>query len=384
MIQRFLNWRAALSLVAIAIVIGTIFYSQYLARKIAVEERERVEIWVEAGKFLISSPADADTKLVSSILTHNVDIPIIRTDEKGNIVEYINLDSIKAQKSNGYLASKIDLFKSQHDPIVYSDPINNKKDFYYYGESKLLREVRYYPIVQLLIVALFIFITLYAISIRNKSNQNQLWAGMAKETAHQLGTPVTSLHGWVEMLKEIPGNEKISLELSKDVDRLKLVSDRFSKIGSTPQLETNDLVLQINNVVDYIRRRSPEKVHFHINTHDSQTIPILLSGSLFDWVVENILKNALDAMGGKGDISIEINNSNNSVYVDISDTGKGISQANIGKVFKPGFTTKKRGWGLGLTLSKRIIEQYHKGELFVKHSEQGKGTTFRIVLPKAP
>jgi signal transduction histidine kinase len=382
MIQRFLNWRTALSVVAIAIVIGTIFYSQYLARKIAFEERQKVEIWVEAEKSLINSPADADTKLVSSILIYNTDIPIIRTDENGSIIDFVNLDSAKARREPEFLAGKLSLFKSSHEPIVYTDPINNKKDFYYYGESRLLRQVRYYPIVQLLIVALFIFVTLYAISVRNKSMQNQLWAGMAKETAHQLGTPVTSLDGWVEMLKEIPGNEKISAELSKDVERLKLVSERFSKIGSMPQLERKDLIHQVTNVVDYIRKRAPDKVHFNVNTHDQDSIYIMLSGSLFDWVIENILKNALDAMAGKGEITIEIQNAASSVFVDITDSGKGISSANLGKVFKPGFTTKKRGWGLGLTLSKRIIEQYHKGELYVKHSEPGKGTTFRIVLPK--
>ena len=240
--------------------------------------------------------------------------------------------------------------------------------------------MRYYPIVQLLIVALFIIVTLYAISIRNKSLQNQLWAGMAKETAHQLGTPLTSLKGWVEMLRENEGSEKIAVELAKDVDRLQLVSDRFSKIGSTPSMEEKDLVLQINNMVDYIRRRASEKVQFIINTNNNATIPVKISASLFDWVIENLLKNALDAMGGTGKITIDIERTSTEIIIDVTDTGKGISPSNINNLFKPGFTTKKRGWGLGLTLSKRVIEQYHKGSLFVKHSELGKGTTFRIVL----
>ena len=381
-LQRFLNWRTALTVVAIAIVTVTIFYSQYLAKKIANEERKKVEVWVEAGKSLINSPVDADTKLVSTIITSNTDVPIIKQTEEGSITEYINLDSAEIKNDPGYLKQKLKQFKSQHAPIVYTDPLNGKKDLYYYGDSKLLLQVRYYPIVQLLIVALFIIVMLYTIAVRNRSIQNQLWAGMAKETAHQLGTPITSLKGWVEMLKETEGSEKIATELAKDVDRLQLVSDRFSKIGSTPSMEEKDLLLQINNMVDYIRRRAPEKVQFIINTNNSSTIPVFISASLFDWVIENLLKNALDAMGGSGKITVDIIQTAQEIFIDVTDTGKGISAAHISKLFKPGFTTKKRGWGLGLTLSKRVIEQYHKGQLFVKNSEPGKGTTFRIVLKK--
>ncbi|MFT3750522.1 MAG: HAMP domain-containing sensor histidine kinase [Agriterribacter sp.] len=379
--QRFLNWRTALTAIAVIIVVATIFYSRYLADKIAKEERLRVETWVEAGKFLLNSPRDIDTKLVSAIITNNDDIPIISVDkDEQKIIDYINLDTNKVKSDPDYLNRKLKQFKSQHTPIEYTDTLNGKRDLYYYGESKLLQEVRYYPLVQLLIVALFIIITLYAINTRNKSMQNQLWAGMAKETAHQLGTPVTSLKGWVEMLRETPGSEHIAVELSKDVDRLQLVSDRFSKIGSTPAMEDKDIVLQITNMVDYIRRRAPEKVQFEINTHNTQSIPVKISASLFDWVIENLLKNALDAMGGKGKITVDIIKAQAEIFIDVTDTGKGIAASHISKLFKPGFTTKKRGWGLGLTLSKRVIEQYHGGQLFVKHSEVGKGTTFRIVL----
>lgn len=380
MFNRFFNWRTALAAIAIAIVTGTIFYSQYLANKIAADERQKVETWVEAGKFLINSPPDVDTKLVSAIITNNNDIPIIRVNEEGRVMEYINLDSNRIYNDTGYLHRKVRQFKNLHDPIIYTDPLNGKTDSYYYGSSRLLREVRYYPLVQLLIVALFLIYALYAMATRNRSVQNQLWAGMAKETAHQLGTPVTSLQGWVAMLKEDPNSEKMAVELAKDVDRLQLVSDRFSKIGSTPKLEEKDLLEQVGNVVDYIRRRSPEKVQFIVNAHQETRIPVKISASLFDWVIENLLKNALDAMEGKGKISIDITRQEKQLQIDVTDSGKGISSANMGKVFKPGFTTKKRGWGLGLTLSKRIIEQYHKGQLFVKHSEPGKGTTFRIIL----
>ena len=205
---------------------------------------------------------------------------------------------------------------------------------------------------------------------------------MAKETAHQLGTPLSSLQGWVEMLKDNPQSEKIATEMAKDVDRLKLVSDRFGKIGSTPQLEEKNIVAQVESMVAYIKRRAPEKVAFNINSFNETEIAGMINAPLFDWVIENLLKNALDAMEGKGSISIIIKNETAHTIIDVTDTGKGISKQNVSNVFKPGFTTKKRGWGLGLSLSKRIIEQYHKGELFVKHSEPGKGTTFRIVLKK--
>ena len=233
-----------------------------------------------------------------------------------------------------------------------------------------------------MIVGLFIIITLIALGSSYRSVQNQVWAGMAKETAHQLGTPVSSLEGWVEMLKENPENQKIAIELDKDVNRLRLVSDRFGKIGSTPQLEERDVVKQIDFMIEYIRKRASGKVSFSINTHGEEQVPAKISGPLFDWVIENLLKNSLDAMEGKGSITIDIQNHKDSVTIDVADTGKGISKQNTARVFKPGFTTKRRGWGLGLSLSKRIIDQYHKGQLFVKSSEAGKGTTFRIVLKK--
>jgi signal transduction histidine kinase len=205
---------------------------------------------------------------------------------------------------------------------------------------------------------------------------------MAKETAHQLGTPLSSLQGWVEILKETKGSESIAEEMEKDVDRLKLVSDRFGKIGSTPQLEEKNIIDQVNSMVTYIKRRATDRVNFTVESAGETDIPVLINGPLFDWVIENLLKNALDALEGKGSIHIKIKNEAAAVLVDVTDSGKGISKSHINRIFKPGFTTKKRGWGLGLSLSKRIIEQYHKGELFVKHSELGKGTTFRIVLKK--
>jgi signal transduction histidine kinase len=215
-----------------------------------------------------------------------------------------------------------------------------------------------------------------------KNTQNQVWAGLAKETAHQLGTPVTSLEGWVEVLKGMEGNEEIVTEIEKDIDRLKLISDRFGKIGSIPKLEEKNLVDQVSYMIDYIKKRASGKVIFNFNTNGETHIPAMISPPLFDWVIENLLKNALDAMNGKGSISVTIKDEAASILIDVKDTGKGISYKNISKVFRPGFSTKKRGWGLGLTLTKRIVEQYHRGQIFVKYSELGKGTTFRVVLKK--
>jgi signal transduction histidine kinase len=380
MIPSLFNWRTGLAVLAIAIVSSSVFYSQYLAKKIAAEERLRVEQWVEAERLLVNDTTGISTKLVILIIPENK-TPIVVTNEKGKIVTSANLDSAKLATDSGYVYRQLKQFRSQNSPIEYVDPLDSTRhDYYYYGHTSLLNEVQYYPLVQLFIVTLFIIITIVAITTRNKSTQNQVWAGMAKETAHQLGTPISSLEGWVEMLKENPANNSITPELKKDVDRLKLVSDRFGKIGSTPQLEPHNILEEIEQMVEYIRKRATGKVQFLVDNHGQANIIAAVSPPLFDWVIENLLKNALDAMEGKGTISIDIKKNASDIYIDVSDTGKGIAAANINNVFKPGFTTKKRGWGLGLSLSKRIVEQFHGGKLFVKQSELGKGTTFRIVL----
>jgi signal transduction histidine kinase len=388
MIRSLLNWRSFLALVAIVIVTTTIFYSRYLARKIARDERQKVATWVAASKAILRNPG-MDLELPNLIRNDQQSIPIIETNEHDSIMEYLNLDSGAIARDSNYLYRQLKKFKAENSPVevqLSKEPyIANR---YYYGHTTLLDEVRYYPLVQLFIVTLFIFFTLYSITIRNKATQNQLWAGMAKETAHQLGTPVSSLEGWVEMLKESTLDPRTVQEIQKDVDRLKLVSDRFGKIGSKPQLEERDLVLQIRYMMEYIRKRATGKVQFILQgpdaaaESDSQQLYARISGPLFDWVIENLLKNALDAMEGKGTITVTIQNLEKEILIDVADTGKGIAARNLQKVFKPGFTTKKRGWGLGLSLSKRIIEQYHKGQLFVRHSDLGKGTIFRIALRK--
>ena len=383
MIQPLFNWKTGLAIIAIAIVSGTIFYSQFLAKKIAREERMKVEEWVEAGKLLVNDPTGMSDKLVGIIITQNRSIPIIVTDEKNNILDHVNLDSIEISRDTNYLRAKLKSFSSKNEPIEWTNPTNpSEKNYYYYGNTALLNQVRYYPLVQLLIVGLFITITLVTLTTSFRSTQNQVWAGMAKETAHQLGTPLSSLQGWVEMLRDANADEMIVNEMEKDVNRLKLVSDRFGKIGSTPHLEENDVVLQVNKMIEYIRKRAPGRILFTVDVPDDKPLKARISPPLFDWVIENLLKNALDAMEGKGAINVSMKETPTELHIDVTDTGKGISKQNVGQVFKPGFTTKKRGWGLGLSLSKRIIEQYHKGELFVKNSEPGKGTTFRIILKK--
>ena len=380
MIQPWLNWRTALAIVAIAIVSGTIFYSQFLAKQIANEERQKVQLWVEASKAILNNPG-MDLSLPNIVRNEQKSIPIIETTEKDSIIDYVNLDSIRAAQEPNFLKNKLRKFKSENQPLVI---VLSEKPYvankYYYGHTSLLDQVRYYPIVQLLIVGLFIIITITALNTSFRSTQNQLWVGMAKETAHQLGTPLSSLEGWVEMQKENDPNNSLVSEMEKDVNRLKLVSERFSKIGSTPHLEERNLVEQVRNMIDYIKKRAGGKVQFKLHSEIGEEVRANISPALFDWVIENLLKNALDAMEGKGNITVNIVQHEKEIWVDVADTGKGISRNNISKVFNPGFTTKKRGWGLGLSLSKRIIEQFHDGKLFVKQSEPGKGTTFRIVL----
>ena len=368
---------------AIAIVSITIFYSDFLAKKIAAEEKLKIEQWVAASND-INNPRSTDPTLASKILEEDgKDIPMIAVTEKDSILDHRNIDSNLIKADKNYLAKKLKEFKKLNQPVVWKNPFNSSQNnLVYYGESTLLKQIRYFPIIQLIVASLFIIVTLITISTRNKSTQNQVWAGMAKETAHQLGTPLSSLQGWVEILKDEPNAQKIAVEMSKDVERLKLVSDRFGKIGSTPQLEETNIVEQVKSMVAYLKRRSPEKVIFSIDSNGHNEIPAMINAPLFDWVIENLLKNGLDSMEGRGSITVSIRNETTQVVVDVTDTGKGILKKNLPNVFKPGFTTKKRGWGLGLSLSKRIIEQYHKGDLYVKNTEPGKGTTFRIILKK--
>ncbi len=383
MIPRWLNWRTWFAVLAMAIVTGTIFYSQYLAKKIAREERTYVELWAEAVKFNFrAGDTDPGLALSSLITNYNNRIPIIQTDAAGRPMgAYANLGVPDKAVDSIFLVEKLAELKRQHEPIrleIGSD--STQTSLFYYGDSALLNEVRYYPLVQLVIVALFITITVIALRTRHRAQQDQVWAGMAKETAHQLGTPVSSLEAWVEMLKEDPQQQKLAKELGRDVNRLRLVSDRFGKIGSTPQLERTDILPLIRDMVDYMRGRSSDKGQLQVDAGGLSAVEVPVSATLFEWVIENLLKNALDALDGTGRVDVRLVKEMDRIRIDVVDTGKGIATAHQQKVFDPGFSTKKRGWGLGLSLAKRIIEQYHGGQLLLAHSEPGIGTTFRIVL----
>lgn len=382
----WLNWRSVLSALAIIIVTAVILYSRNLSDKIAIDERKKVDAWVEAQQTIIDTGKINGLSLATKIVTENTDIPIIETNERDSITgNHLNLDEEKIASDPGYLKSQLRSFKRLNPPIVIiikEQPY--QANYYYYGPSRLQQQVKYYPIVLLVILSLFLALILVVVRTSNKSIQNQLWAGMAKETAHQLGTPVSSLQGWVEMLREKEGLAPIAAEIEKDVIRLQLVSDRFGKIGSTPHLEPHNVVSQVAAMVDYVRRRAGNKIIFEQTPLPPASIFALLSPPLFDWVIENLLKNALDAMEGKGNITVHIQQHHHQVWIDISDSGKGIARKNLRKVFQPGFTTKKRGWGLGLTLSRRIATKYHKGDLSIRFSEPNKGTSFRFILQSPP
>ncbi|NIG57392.1 HAMP domain-containing sensor histidine kinase [Chitinophaga sp. Cy-1792] len=382
MFKQFLGWKFVLVTVAVAIIVATIWFVSNLSSKIQDEERKKVATWVEAYRELLKASPDANINLATEIVTTNTTIPLIQTDAAGNIIDSRNIDTSKIAQNPTYLHEQLLTFGKQHPPFIMEVNAQEKTyNYIYYGDSVILKQVKYYPYIQLLVVALFIGAVLFALSSTNRATQNLVWVGLAKETAHQLGTPLSSIEAWLEILRDNEANAPFVNELSKDLDRLKLITDRFSKIGSVPSLEEKDLILQIQNMAAYIRRRAPQRVQISVH-HKEQELPAMISPPLFDWVIENLLKNALDAMEGKGKIDISIENYATYITIDVADTGKGIPKSNLDKIFKPGFSTRKRGWGLGLSLAKRIIEDYHKGRLTVKNSEVNKGTTFRILLRK--
>lgn len=380
MFKQYIGWKFTLISVAVVIIVTTIWFVNNLTEKIQQEETKKVATWVEAYRELLQASPDANLNLVGEIITTNTTIPMILTDDHGKIIDHRNFDSSKFVGQSGYLDGQLASFKKQHPPFIMAIDAHSNS-YIYYGDSLILKQIRYYPYIQLLVVALFIGIVLFALSTTNRATQNLVWVGMAKETAHQLGTPLSSMEAWLEILKEKEENAPLANELAKDVNRLKLISDRFSKIGSVPNLEECNIVAQIDNMVAYIRKRAPQKVTLSLQSAE-QEVSAMISPPLFDWVVENLLKNALDAMEGKGSITVVIENHPAHITVDVTDTGKGIPKAFHDKIFHPGFSTKKRGWGLGLSLAKRIIQDYHKGRLTVRSSEVNKGTTFRIWLRK--
>lgn len=374
------RWKLLLLVAALLIGAASLWYTNKLVNKLSEEEYKRIQLWAEATRRLADvTEMNTDINFLSSVISNNNSIPVIWADEEFKVISYRNLDSLKALDST-YLNRQALIMRTEHDPIEIRIG-QNLKQYILYRDSDLLIRLRYYPYFQLGVIALFLFVSYLAFSSSRNAEQNQVWVGMAKETAHQLGTPLSSLLAWLEFLKIKGTSSEYTNEIEKDIQRLQTITDRFSKIGSAPSLKKENVRTVMQHSIDYIRTRSSDKVTFSLEA-PAYDIQAPMNVPLFEWVVENILKNALDAMEGNGRILVMITDQQQFVYIDISDTGKGVPKSSYKTIFKPGFTTKNRGWGLGLSLSKRIIEEYHDGQIFVKSSELGKGTTFRIVLKK--
>jgi len=338
-----------------------------------------MEILAEAQKELSTADLNSNIALPDKIITTNNSIPMILVDEEDEIIYANNLDSIKSLNPE-YLRKQLAIMKKENKPIEISYDGNNKQ-YIYYRDSDLLKKLTYYPLALILILVLFLSVIYLFYSSNKAAETNKLWTGMAKETAHQIGTPLSSLLGWIAILKAEKVDETYIDEIEKDVHRLNIIANRFSKIGSIPELKKRDVVLITRQAFDYLKFRSSTQISFSFITSEKE-IQTLINEELFGWVIENIIKNAIDAMLGKGEVSLKIKSSDKKVRIIIADSGKGMPKKLFKQIFKPGFTTKKRGWGLGLSLSKRIVEDYHKGKIFVQKSEIGKGTTFEIVLNK--
>jgi len=380
--------RGKLVLLFIAVLIGiaSLFYTKQLTNKMANEERNKVELWAEATKriaekTLSSSPEmqELETRYLQFLVmvTNQNTIPIIIVDSNGQFNSTYNLKD----KKEGALRKELRKMKKYAAPIKLKLDKNNML-LLYYRESSILRSLRWYPIVQLFVIIIFILVAYFAFLATNRAEQNQVWVGMSKETAHQLGTPISSLMAWIELLKLKNVDETLIHELGHDVARLERITERFSKIGAAPELMRINLIEVLESAVNYLKRRSSEKVKFITNYHNNAHMEAPLNAALFSWVIENVCKNAIDAMANRGTIRIYVTEKNEQILLDITDTGCGIPKSNFKTIFQPGFSTKKRGWGLGLSLTKRIVENYHNGKIFIKWSELGKGTTFRIILNK--
>lgn len=352
-------------------------YTNSLVEKLANEERKKIEMWAQATGLIINSEDEKNFNFLLEIIQNNETIPLLLMDADSFIIDTRNMDSLKVLNPE-YLQKRLERMKEVSPPIEL-DLGDGQKQYLYYDRSTILTNLTYYPVIQLSVILIFILVAYFAFSSSRKAEQNQVWVGLSKETAHQLGTPISSLMAWIEIIKQKLEGEKFVEDLEKDVKRLEKITDRFSKIGSKPKLTEDNLNEVIESAVAYLRRRSSSKVTFKVITPDA---PLLmpLNVPLFEWVLENICKNAVDAISGEGEIKVEIIDNNKFVFIDISDTGKGIPRTKHKTIFKPGFTTKERGWGLGLSLTKRIVEEYHDGKIFVADSEPGKGTTFRIIL----
>ena len=383
--DRIRQVKILLILAAIFIAVASLLISHSLIRDLAQQERSKMEVWAEAMRTLSEADDSADLSLVLKVLDENNTIPVVVLGKDGMVTEYRNVKISASNKSDSvkYVNNVAQQMKAAGQ-VIRIPLANNHNDYIEvcYDESLMLRRIAIYPYIQLGVVMLFVVVAIFALLTSKRAEQNKVWVGLSKETAHQLGTPISSLMAWLAILKESYPNDKLLPELDKDVQRLQLVADRFSKIGSIPEPVPASMNEVLDHVVDYMDRRTSKKIQMIADLPDEDII-IKMNASLFEWVIENLCKNAVDAMGGEcGQIVLHLEQLDNKVVVEISDTGKGIKKKNIKNVFRPGFTTKQRGWGLGLSLAKRIVEDYHHGKIFVKSSELGKGTTFRIELKK--
>lgn len=381
--------------VSILISAGSIYYTNALVDQLKERERQQVQLYAKAIEYT-ANEQDTYTNvnfIAQEILFQNNSIPIIQTDARQNVIDYRNIDVKKhwsKEEKEKFLQEELEAMKEIYEPINVKlrDPRTGEvfgDQYIYYKNSFILTQLIAYPYIQLSVIAVFGFISYLAFNYSKAAEQNRVWVGLAKETAHQLGTPLSSLMAWIEVLREYPEVKQggVIEELEKDIQKLRTVTERFSSIGSAPALKKENIVPLIYNVVNYLRPRVSSRIRIEVFTL-SENIPVMLHAPLFEWVIENLCKNAVDAMGSSGTIAIKIlRGSDSKVFIDVSDTGKGIPRSKLDAVFRPGFTTKKRGWGLGLTLAKRIIETYHNGRIFVKSSEENFGTTFRIALDAA-
>ncbi len=373
-------------MVAICIAVGSLIVSSLMIRDLEAEERERVEIWSEAMRSLNHADENTDLSLVIRVLNSNHIIPVIVLDKQGEVLTFrnINKEFRENEDSIAYISRLAANYRAMGKEIKIDMTTDYDNDDYIivcYDESIMLRRLAVYPFIQLCIVCLFVLISIFALFATTRAEQNKVWVGLSKETAHQLGTPISSLMAWNEVFKEAYPDDPLISEMEKDVKRLERIAERFSKIGSVPEPKQENILDVLERVVVYMDKRTSRKVK--IVTHFPEApVRVNLISSLFEWVAENLCKNAVDAMGGSGQIDIYVDETDKNVYVEVTDTGKGIPSGNFQSVFKPGFTTKERGWGLGLSLAKRIIEEYHHGKIYVKDSELNVGTTFRIELQK--
>lgn len=384
--DRIRQVKILLVLAAIFIAVASLLISHSLIRDLAQQERSKMEVWAEAMRTLSEADDNADLSLVLKVLDENNTIPVVVLGKDGTVTEYRNVKISASDASDSVkFVNKVAQQMKAAGQVIRIPLANNHNDYIEvcYDESLMLRRIAIYPYIQLGVVMLFVVVAIFALLTSKRAEQNKVWVGLSKETAHQLGTPISSLMAWLAILKETYPNDKLLPELDKDVQRLQLVADRFSKIGSIPEPVPASMNEVLYHVVDYMDRRTSKKIQLIADLPDEDII-IKMNASLFEWVIENLCKNAVDAMGGEcGQIVLHLEQIDNKVIVEISDTGKGIKRKDIKNVFRPGFTTKQRGWGLGLSLAKRIVEDYHHGKIFVKYSEIGHGTTFRIELKKS-